>query len=138
MTTLLDRAKDKLDTVMYKSKHTTYDDAMCDNMCFDIQQCIEFTLKWKLEQIGIQYPKTHDLRSLCDLLEESGVSVYSVANLSDRADSITKWETTSRYGNGVLSNKYSVDIAIKICEDLLIFVSKSSIPDEFKNAISSL
>lgn len=122
MTTLYDRALSKRKCISFYLMSTSFDDADCDNLCFETQQCLEFLMKWKLESIGIAYPKTHSIRVLADTLQANGVDVYSIQNLDARAESIAAWETESRYGKGVLTTKLAVDIAVQIVDDLFKLV----------------
>lgn len=47
-------------------KHPNY-----DGVCFHCQQCIEKYLKGRLVEKGIDFPKTHDLAKLLDLLGDT-------------------------------------------------------------------
>src|SRR5256885_12003433 len=40
-----------------------------DGACFHAQQCVEKYLKARLQESGIDFPKTHDLARLLDLLQ---------------------------------------------------------------------
>ena len=126
MTNLLDRSIMRYKTAKRNRQETTYDDAWCDGICFDLQQAIEFLLKWKLENLGVIAPKTHDILVLCDLLVENGCDVYAVPNLKERASMITSWETASRYGTGVLTTKNAVDEVVRIYEDLTNFIPETN------------
>lgn len=138
MTTLLDRSLMRFKTAKRNILETTYDDAWCDGICFDLQQAIEFLIKWKLESIGVPYTKTHDIMVLCDLLYQNNIDIYQVPNLKERAAMITSWETSSRYGSGVLTTKTAIDEVVAIynaMSDMLVPVPERVIPEALQKAI---
>lgn len=50
-----------------------------DIIGFHVQQAIEKRLKAVLASRGIEYPFTHDLRRLCALIEEAGITLPAPA-----------------------------------------------------------
>ena len=77
------------------------DDAYMDIACFETQQAIEFLIKAILLENGIEYSKTHDIRYLLSLLEQTGFEFEKMEALDNLADTITDWEQSSRYGKGI-------------------------------------
>ena len=77
------------------------DDAYMDIACFETQQAIEFLIKAILLENGIEYSKTHDIRYLLSLLEQTGFEFEKMEALDTLADTITDWEQSSRYGKGI-------------------------------------
>lgn len=69
-------------------------------ICFNIQQILEFTIKYVLEVKCVKYRRSHDIEYLFDLLS-SVCELSDVAmRLRNVANKITKWETSSRYDEG--------------------------------------
>ena len=69
-------------------------------ICFNIQQILEFTIKYVLEVKCVKYRRSHDIEYLFDLLS-SVCELSDVAmRLRNVASKITKWETSSCYDEG--------------------------------------
>ena len=47
-------------------------EAFWDDLCFDAQQAAEKSLRAVLVHRGIDFPKTHNIRSLLELLDPTG------------------------------------------------------------------
>ena len=101
MSTLYDRSKVSIWKASLSLQHVADDDAFLDSACFDTQQAIEFILKFILSEHGVSYKKTHDIRYLAELLDTTTFKFDKSAELNNMADTITNWETGSRYGSGV-------------------------------------
>ena len=64
------------------------DDEKTRIICFHLQQYVEKTIKAKLLENGVQYPKKHDLVSLLELFDDKDLldkHLEDAANLSDYA-----------------------------------------------------
>jgi len=64
------------------------DDEKTRIICFHLQQYVEKTIKAKLLENGVQYPKKHDLVSLLELFDDKALldkHLEDAANLSDYA-----------------------------------------------------
>lgn len=101
MSTLYDRSKVSIWKASLSLQHVADDDAFLDSACFDTQQAIEFILKFILSEHDVSYKKTHDIRYLAELLDTTTFTFDKSAELNNMADTITNWETGSRYGSGV-------------------------------------
>lgn len=84
------------------------DDAFLDVACFEAQQAIEFLLKAVLLDNGIAYDKSHDIRYLLSLLEDTTFNFDKYDALDLLADTISDWEEHSRYGKGVRTSVQTV------------------------------
>ena len=84
------------------------DDAYLDAACFEAQQAIEFLIKAILLEHGVAYSKSHDIRYLMSLLDETGFSFEKHDSLDLLADTITDWEESSRYGKGIRTTVQTV------------------------------
>lgn len=65
-------------------------------------------MKAILLENGIVYNKSHDIRYLLSLMEETGFSFGKKEALEILADTITDWEEGSRYGKGVRTTVQTV------------------------------
>lgn len=77
------------------------DEAFLDVACFETQQAIEFLIKTILQENGVLYDRSHDIRYLVALLEEIPFEFEKKESLELLASTITDWEECSRYGKGV-------------------------------------
>ena len=84
------------------------DDAYIDIACFETQQAIEFLIKAILLENGVEYSKTHDIRYLLSLLEQTGFEFEKMEALDTLADTITDWEQSSRYGKGIRTTEQTI------------------------------
>lgn len=91
---MLEQAKNALGKV-------AQDEAYLDVACFETQQALEFLIKAVLLENGVYYDKSHDIRYLLSLLEETGFTFEKMEALDLLADTVTDWEESSRYGKGV-------------------------------------
>ncbi len=67
---------------------------MPEDACFHAQQCAEKALKGYLVQLGIDFPRTHVIEALLDLLKANGVAV---PNNVDEAFELTQYAVQTRY-----------------------------------------
>ena len=71
---LLKRAKSNL----IRGKNNSYLDLreiVLEDLCFDLQQCVEKSFKALLVNNNIDYPYTHKINILIELLEENAISI---------------------------------------------------------------
>ena len=61
-------AKAERDFATMKREFRVAEDANYDDVCFHAQQCIEKLLKGYLQELEIEFPRSHDLRELLNLL----------------------------------------------------------------------
>ena len=69
-------------------------------ICFNIQQILEFTIKYVLEVKCVEYRRSYDIEYLFDLLSSVCELSDVAVQLRTVADKITKWEASSRYDEG--------------------------------------
>jgi len=69
-------------------------DVFPEDACFHAQQCAEKALKALLIQRGIEFPRTHVLETLLDLLTAAGVGVPPQV---DEAFVLTQYAVETRY-----------------------------------------
>ena len=85
-----------------------------DTICFHCQQCIEKYLKARLNDALIEFPKTHDLEELLDLV--TPVEPLWVG-LKPRLKSLSAFAVLVRYP-GFFANRKKATKAYEICTHL--------------------
>lgn len=118
MSRLLKRSKCYLQLAKTAWASVAADDCYIDITCFQLQQCVEFCIKYILEESCISYPKTHNISSLIDLLPESIKGTECLLNLQSMADVITSWEALYQYTDSFIAVKSDIVKCIALCEQL--------------------
>lgn len=57
------------------SSYLDYREISLEDLCFDLQQCVEKSFKALLILNGADFPKTHSISKLIELLQENGINV---------------------------------------------------------------
>ena len=99
-------------------KCVSTDEAFLDVACFETQQALEFLLKAILQENGVPYEKTHDIRYLLELLSNTGFAFEKQEAMELLSDTITDWEENSRYGKGVRTTVQTVQRVHNLYENL--------------------
>ena len=97
------------------------DDAYLDDCCYNLQQAIEFTLKYIVELNGCNYMETHDLRPQLNKLKSLGVSVPCADRIRHMASTLNSWEAESRYNDEFTSLIEDVDEARELADELIAY-----------------
>lgn len=92
-----------------------------DAVGFHVQQAIEKLLKSALAARGREYPRTHDLRVLKDLLDEMG---ETIPQSCQNVDELTPFATVFRYDDVSLGNTARRKEWLRIVDDLSTFVAE--------------
>ena len=108
MSTMYSRSVVMLDQAKTTLSKVADDDAYLIAACFETQQAIEFLLKAVLMDNGVPYDKSHDIRYLLSLVDQTGFTFDKHDTLDLLADTITDWEEHSRYGKGVRTSVQTV------------------------------
>lgn len=125
MSNLFVRSKARFDLAAAAWKHKKNDEGYLELVCFDVQQSMEFTLKYILECNGIKYPRTHDIKRLIKLLEEEGNCPNEVKALKENADDYTKWEADSRYDDDFMETVSVIDDALTKLRTLIKYTEST-------------
>lgn len=105
-----------LDTAKYHWSKVSYDDIYLNNTCFDLQQCIEFALKYILEMSGISYPRTHDIGKLIELLRTRSAVI---AKIYAHHSEYTRWEVSARYSQNFVAIRGDILECFALSEELI-------------------
>jgi HEPN domain-containing protein len=76
------------------AKKSRDEEILLEDLCFNAQQAAEKALKALCLYRGIDFPKTHSLVRLMDILEEAGVSIPGEVK---SADILTQYAVETRY-----------------------------------------
>ena len=68
MSKLLSRAVVALENAEHNYGKIELDDCYLDACCYNLQQAIEFSLKFLVEMTGQQYAENHDIRANINIL----------------------------------------------------------------------
>ena len=119
MSKLLERAKVKLENAKNNYSKMGDDDAYRDDVCYNLQQAIEMSLKSIVELNGLQYAENHDVRANLNILNHAGINLPIQVELRNMASTIYSWETESRYKDSFVSMTEDIDSAMQIAEKLI-------------------
>lgn len=124
MSKLLARAKAKKSSADNSYKNMALDDAYTDECCFNLQQTIEFCLKYLVEMAGSRYVENHDIRAQIKKLKQLGKYIPCEEKLRVFASTINSWETETRYNDNFVALLEDIDEVMKIAEELIEYCEK--------------
>lgn len=132
MSKLLRRSKQRLISASNDWKYVSTDDSFVDGACFQLQQSMEFALKYLAEIMGIPYERTHDIRKLVECIKDStDISIPVLDKVLQNADTYTSWEIKSRYTDDFIAVRKDVEYAFKVASELVSYIdnfSKTAVP----------
>jgi HEPN domain-containing protein len=79
---------------LVRARQPKPDGVLWEDLCFDAQQAAELAVKGVLIHLSVEFPKTHDIRRLLDLVQNSGLDVPEAIRL---AEQLTPYATEIRY-----------------------------------------
>lgn len=121
MSKLLARAKAKRTNVTNCYNQISLDDAYIDECCFNLQQGIEFCLKYIVEMSGESYVETHDIRAQLNMLKKLNVVIPCEKELRMLASTLNSWEAETRYNDNFVALIEDIDDAIIILDKLISY-----------------
>ena len=127
MSKLLSRAKAKRFSAENSYNNMSIDDAYIDECCFNLQQAIEFSLKYLVEMAGEPYVENHDIRAQMNKLKKLEKFIPCEEKLRMLASVINSWEVETRYNDNFTAllediNEVRIiaDEIIKYCDSLVL------------------
>lgn len=78
-------------------KTMQHDEMYLNHIAYLLQQTVEKTLKGFLDFVGVTIPITHDIEKLCKMSDNNGSSIKLTKWIKDNSDTITRWESDTRY-----------------------------------------
>ncbi|GMO57220.1 MAG: hypothetical protein Ta2G_16840 [Termitinemataceae bacterium] len=98
-----------------------------DIACYLCQQCVETALKAYLQFLGIEPPKIHNLRNLCELCVEKDDSFKAIIS---SCISLTKYSNAPRYPNELETDETAAKVAIERAKSIYDFCFEKVSADE--------
>ncbi len=119
MSKLLARAHVKLRNAEYDYSNIGTDDAFLDDCCYNLQQSIEFGLKYIVEMHGENYVETHDVRAQLNKLKSLGAELPFFEKIRALAGTLNGWEAESRYNDDFTALIEDVEDARVLAREIL-------------------
>lgn len=121
MSKLLARAKAKKFSADNSYNLMSLDDAYIDECCFNLQQAIEFSLKYLVEISGENYIENHDIRAQMNTLKRLNKYFPCEEKLRLMASTINTWAVETRYNDNFVALLEDIDDAKMIAEKLISY-----------------
>ncbi len=106
--------------------HANGDEEQLNLAGYHLQQALELTLKYLLEQDGVEYPKTHDIDQLIRIGNERGVDLRLSEYLTDHAEMFSMWEARSRYVLDYAIEARKLERALSEVDDYLAAIAEAA------------
>lgn len=124
MSKLLARAKAKRSSAENSYNNMSIDDAYVDECCFNLQQVIEFSLKYLVEMAGENYVESHDIRAQMNKLKKLGKFIPCEEKLRLLASTINSWEVETRCNDNFVALLEDINDVKKIADELIEYCDK--------------
>lgn len=119
MSKLLARAKVKLANAENDYYKLSVDDAYVDDCCYNLEQTIEYCLKYIVEMNGENYVENHDVRAQLNKLDKLNVDLPFKQDIRKMAQTINSWETESRYNDDFTALIEDINDAKKLAYEII-------------------
>ena len=119
MSKLLARAHVKFQNAEFDYANIGADDAFLDDCCYNLQQSIEFALKYIVEMNGENYIENHDVRAQLNKLKSLGVELPFFESVRRLAQTVNGWEAESRYNDDFTALIEDVEDARVLAREIL-------------------
>lgn len=90
-------ARHKLVCAEEMLKNYSWDEQFINDAAYNLQQCVEFTLKAYLECKGVTVPETHQINKLLYMSKNNGSPCIITDWIEKNAVQLTEWESQTRY-----------------------------------------
>ena len=130
MSKLLARAKAKRFSAENSYHNMALDDAYIEECCFNLQQVVEFTLKYIVEMSGEEYIENHDIRAQINKLKKMDVYFPCEDELRKLASVINSWEVDTRYNDNFVALLDDINEVREIADKLISYCDSLVICEE--------
>lgn len=96
-------------------------DIFLEDLCFDLQQCVEKSLKAMLIYYGIEFPKTHDLAELFRLITKH--TTAKIPQEIKKASRLTTYAVITHYPTWSKIEEDKYIEALELAENLYYWVA---------------
>lgn len=124
MSKLLARAKVKFINAQNDYYRLSEDDAYADDCCYNLQQTIEYCLKYIVEINGENYVESHDLRAQLNKLKNMNIDLPFADDARHLASTINSWEVETRYNDDFIALKDDIDEVIPLAGKIIDYCDK--------------
>lgn len=119
MSKLLSRAEVALENAEHNYGRIGIDDCYLDACCYNLQQAIEFSLKFLVEMTGQQYAENHDIRANINILNRVDYNISYEKEIRNMASTLYSWETESRNRDSFIAAIEDVEDAFRYARALV-------------------
>lgn len=123
--TLYDKAAANYKSARLLLQYAAGDEEQLNFAGYHLQQAVELTMKYLLEQDGVEYPKTHDIEQLIRIASEKGIDLHLNEYIEDHAEMFSTWEAKARYILGYAIESKKLERALKEVDKYLTAVAKA-------------
>lgn len=110
--TLFDKAKQNFHVAKNIHNLADEDEAYLNYVAYHLQQSVELTLKFYLENNGVHYPKTHDIDQLIRILRTQEIACPFTEYIDDHSEMFSLWKARTRYVLNFSAERVKVERAI--------------------------
>ena len=133
--TLMDISKYNLNLAKREFSRGTLDEMELNGIAYHLQQSIELAIKHHLEINGVQYPFTHNINTLIQLVEDNNLDIKFPEMFEYFAPTFTEWEASTRYIKDYSATRKSIEIGMKLVEEFYLLNNSDS---GFEEAMSTM
>ena len=121
MSKLLARAKVKRTNAENDYYNISVDDAFLDDCCYNLQQTIEYCLKYIIELHGENYVENHDIRAQLNKIKNMDIVLPFEDDIRHMASTLNSWEAESRYNDNFTAVIEDIIDAKKLSDKLITY-----------------
>lgn len=111
--TLLDLAFADLVAAKQLSDNALSDEIFLNYAGHHLQQAVEKCIKYQLDQLGADFPKTHNISQLILFAKKENLDLIITDYIDEHSEMFTAWEAMSRYITDYGIEKKKIDRALK-------------------------
>ena len=121
-------------------KHASSDEMFIIDVSYNLQQCVEKTLKAFLECKGVTVPQTHKIERLIRMSRDNGSAIQITDWLKANSYKLESWETESRYNLDFFTELNEIIEAVNeiktfLCLNGLTYEREACITDDIVNKL---
>lgn len=101
------------DVAVHLMKYYKNDEMYLNDVAYNLQQCVEKTLKAFLECKGVTVPQTHNVRKLVSMSRNNGSAVVITDWIEQHQFEIEAWEADTRYNFDLCLEAEHIDTGLR-------------------------
>lgn len=130
---LLDKAFVNLSAAKALLLQNTKEEPYCNIIAFLLQQAVELSIKYQLEQAGARCPNGCDITELLQWATEHNIKLFVTDYVYDRSEMFSAWESKTRYTPDYKVELRRIEQALPEVERILKICRENCIPFVGKN-----